>query len=144
MLGFNVKILDDAQKESQERGLKIFTEKIIYNLVRNYTDWVTYQREHEESIVFNELPPICKFQFMKGFIFRRNDPAVFGAEVHVGKLRQKVYVMIKMVKRSALFSKYRKAIKLLKRLKKECKLQFQLRALQLEDKSMREICFIRI
>ena len=93
VLGFNVKVLDDAQRESQERNVKIFNEQIIYNLVRTYTDWVTYQREHEESILFNEIPPICKFQFMKGFIFRRNDPAVFGAEVLVGKLRKKVLVM---------------------------------------------------
>jgi translation initiation factor 5B len=93
LLGFNVKVLDDAQKESQERGVKIFNERIIYNLVRSYTDWVTYQKEHEYSIIFNEIPPICKFQFLKGFIFRRNDPAVFGAEVLIGKLRQKVLVI---------------------------------------------------
>jgi translation initiation factor 5B len=93
LLGFNVKVLEDAQKEAQDRKLKIFNEQIIYNLVRSYTDWVTYQREHEESIIFNELPPICKFQFLKGFIFRRNDPAVFGAEIQVGRLRQKVHVI---------------------------------------------------
>jgi translation initiation factor 5B len=93
VLGFNVKVLDDAEKESHERNVKIFNEQIIYNLVRNYTDWVTYQREHEESILFNEIPPICKFQFMRGYIFRRNDPAVFGAEILVGRLRQKVVVI---------------------------------------------------
>jgi translation initiation factor 5B len=93
VLGFNVKVLDDAEKESYERNIKIFNERIIYNLVRNYTDWVTYQREHEESILFNEIPPICKFQFMRGYIFRRNDPAVFGAEILVGKLRKKVVVV---------------------------------------------------
>ncbi|MFL6377577.1 MAG: translation initiation factor IF-2 [Nitrososphaeraceae archaeon] len=93
VLGFNVKVLDDAEKESHERNVKIFNEPIIYNLVRNYTDWVTYQREHEESILFNEIPPICKFQFMRGYIFRRNDPAVFGAEILVGRLRQKVLVI---------------------------------------------------
>ena len=93
VLGFNVKVLDDAEKESYERNIKIFNERIIYNLVRNYTEWVTYQREHEESILFNDIPPICKFQFMRGYIFRRNDPAVFGAEILVGKLRQKVVVI---------------------------------------------------
>lgn len=93
VLGFNVKVLEDAQRESLERNVKIFNERIIYNLVRSYTDWVQYQREHEESILFNEIPPVCKFQFMKGFVFRRNDPAVFGAEILVGKLRQKVQVM---------------------------------------------------
>jgi translation initiation factor 5B len=93
VLGFNVKILDEANREAQERGIQVFNEKVIYNLVRNYTDWVNYQREHEESILFNEIPPVCKFQFMKGFVFRRNYPAVFGAEIQIGKLRQKVEVI---------------------------------------------------
>jgi translation initiation factor 5B len=93
ILGFNVKVLEDAQKEAQDRGVKIFNEQIIYNLVRTYTDWVAYQKEHEESILFNELPPICKFQFLKGFIFRRSDPAVFGTEIQVGRLRQKVHAI---------------------------------------------------
>ena len=93
VLGFNIKVLDDAEKESYERNIKIFNERIIYNLVRNYTDWVTYQREHEDSILYNEIPPICKFQFMRGYIFRRNDPAVFGAEILVGRLRQKVTIV---------------------------------------------------
>jgi translation initiation factor 5B len=93
ILGFNIKILEEANREAQERGIPIFSERIIYNLVRNYTDWVNYQKEHEESILFNEIPPICRFQFMKGFIFRRNYPAVFGAEILIGKLRQKVQVI---------------------------------------------------
>jgi translation initiation factor 5B len=93
VLGFSVRILEDAQKEAQDREIKIFNEQIIYNLVRGYTDWVAYQREHEESILFNELPPLCRFQFLKGFVFRRNDPAVFGAEIQVGKLKQKVQVI---------------------------------------------------
>jgi translation initiation factor 5B len=93
VLGFNVRILEDALKEAQERDIKIFNEQIIYNLVRSYVDWAKYQKEHEESILFNEIPPICKFQFMKGFIFRRNNPAVFGAEILIGKLRQKIRVI---------------------------------------------------
>lgn len=93
VLGFSVKVLDDAEKEAQDRGVKVFNEQIIYNLVRSYTDWVEYQREHEESIIFKELPPVCKFQFMKGFVFRRNDPAVFGAEILAGRLKQKVQVI---------------------------------------------------
>ena len=30
---------------------------------------------------------------MKGYVFRRNNPAVFGAEILIGKLRQKISVM---------------------------------------------------
>jgi len=93
VLGFSVKVLEDAEREAQDHGVKVFNEQIIYNLVRSYTDWVTYQKEHEESILFNELPPVCKFQFMKGYVFRRNDPAVFGAEILAGKLKQKIPVI---------------------------------------------------
>ncbi|MDW3604077.1 MAG: translation initiation factor IF-2 [Nitrososphaeraceae archaeon] len=93
ILGFNVKVLDDAKKEAAEREVHIFNEKVIYNLVRNYTDWIKYQKEHADSIMFEEIPPICKIQFLKGFVFRRNDPAVFGAEILIGKLRQKNQVI---------------------------------------------------
>ena len=93
VLGFNVKVLEEAEKEAFERKIKIFNEKIIYNLVRSYSEWVDYEKLHADSIIFNEIPPICKFQFMKGYIFRRNDPAVFGAEILVGKLKQKVSVI---------------------------------------------------
>ena len=93
VLGFNVKVFEDAEKEAFERKIKIFNEKIIYNLVRSYSEWVDYEKVHEDSIIFNEIPPICKFQFMKGYVFRRNNPAVFGAEILVGKLRQKITVM---------------------------------------------------
>jgi translation initiation factor 5B len=93
ILGFNVRVLDEAEREASERGIKIFNEKIIYNLVRSYTDWVSYQKEHEDSILFNEISPVCKFQFLKGYVFRRNDPAVFGAEILIGRLRQKVPVI---------------------------------------------------
>jgi translation initiation factor 5B len=93
ILGFNVKILEEANKEANERGIQMFSEQIIYNLVRSYTDWVKYQKEHEESILFNEIPPICRFQFMKGYVFRRNYPAVFGAEIQLGRLRQKVEII---------------------------------------------------
>lgn len=93
ILGFNVKILEDAEKESIERDIKIFNERVIYNLVRSYTDWVSYQKNHEDSILFNELSPVCKFEFMKGYVFRRSDPAVFGAEINIGKMKQKMSIM---------------------------------------------------
>lgn len=93
ILAFNVRILDDAVKEALDRGVKIFDDKIIYNLVRSYFDWTEYQKDHQDVILFNEIPPVCKFQFLKSFVFRRSDPAVFGAEILTGRLRQKVPVL---------------------------------------------------
>ena len=93
VLAFNVKLLEDAEEESTARSVKIFNEQIIYNLVKGYTDWAAFEKEREESTLFTSLITPCKFVFMKGFVFRRNDPAIFGVEIKVGRLKQKSIVM---------------------------------------------------
>jgi translation initiation factor 5B len=93
VLAFNVKLLEDAEEESTARSVKIFNEQIIYNLVKGYVDWAAFEKEREESTLFASLVTPCKFVFMKGFVFRRNDPAIFGAEIKAGRLKQKSVVM---------------------------------------------------
>jgi len=95
VLAFSVKLLEDAEEESTIRSVKIFNEQIIYNLVKGYTDWAAFEKEREESTLFASLITPCKFVFMKGFVFRRNDPAIFGVEIKVGRLKQKSTVMNK-------------------------------------------------
>ncbi|MGH9922824.1 MAG: translation initiation factor IF-2, partial [Nitrososphaerales archaeon] len=93
VLAFNVKLLEDAEEESTARSVKMFNEQIIYNLVKSYIDWSAFEKEREESTLFAALITPCKFVFMKGFVFRRNDPAIFGVEIKVGRLKQKSVVM---------------------------------------------------
>ena len=93
VLGFNVKVLEDAEVESNDRTIKIFNEQIIYNLVKTYIDWSTFEKEREESTLFSSLIMPCKFVFLKGLVFRRNSPAIFGVEIKVGRLKQKSVVM---------------------------------------------------
>jgi len=93
VLAFNVKVLQDAEEESAARSVKVFNEQIIYNLVKGYTDWASLEKEREESTLFASLATPCKFVFMKGFIFRRNNPAIFGVEIKTGRLKQKSVVM---------------------------------------------------
>lgn len=93
ILAFNVKTLPDAESESDVSHIRIFNHKIIYSLIDDYTKWVKDDTTHEEDAVFSELTPIAKFTFLKGFIFRNNDPAVFGIRVDSGTLRQKVNFM---------------------------------------------------
>ncbi|MEM2760816.1 MAG: translation initiation factor IF-2 [Nitrososphaerales archaeon] len=95
VLAFNVRVFEDAEIEAQNRSVKLFKEQIIYNLVKSYTDWVSFEKEREESTLFNELITPCKFLFLKGFVFRRNNPAIFGVEIKSGKLKQKSIVMNK-------------------------------------------------
>jgi len=95
VLAFNVKVMQEAQQEADDHHIKIFTDKVIYSLIDNYTAWVDEDKLHEEDAIFSELTPLAKFTFLKGYIFRNNDPAVFGIRVDVGTLRQKAPFMNK-------------------------------------------------
>ena len=95
ILAFNVKVLQDAETEADDNHIRIFTDKIIYSLIDTYTQWVEDDKADEENSILKELTPISKFTFLKGFVFRNNNPAVFGIRVDVGNLRQKVAFMNK-------------------------------------------------
>ena len=95
VLAFNVKILPDANEESEISHVKLFEDKVIYSLIDNYNNWVEEDTAHEEDAVFAEMTPVSKFTFLKGFVFRNNNPAVFGIRVDVGTLKQKIPFMNK-------------------------------------------------
>ena len=95
VLAFNVKILPDAKEESETSFIKVFEDRIIYSLIDNYNAWVEEDAAHEEDAIFSELTGVSKFTFLKGYVFRNNNPAVFGIRVDVGTLRQKVPFMNK-------------------------------------------------
>lgn len=93
VLAFNVKFLPDAEIEAFDSNVKVFADEIIYSLIDNYVKWITDEQAMEHRTGLQALTPLCKFQFLKGFVFRRNGPAVFGVEILQGRLRQKAQVM---------------------------------------------------
>jgi len=95
ILAFNVKILPDAKEESENSHIRIFEDKVIYSLIDNYNAWVEEDTAHEEDAIFAEFTPISKFKFLKGYVFRNNNPAVFGIQVDAGELRHKIPFMNK-------------------------------------------------
>ena len=99
ILSFNVKVFDDAVTESEESHIRIFEDKIIYSLIDDYTLWVEQDSADVDTAIFNEMTPVTKFTFLKGYAFRNNNPAVFGIKVDVGLLRQKIPFMNKSGKK---------------------------------------------
>lgn len=99
ILSFNVKILPDAKEESEKSHVRIFENKIIYSLMDTYDKWVTDDTAHQEDAIFAEITPVAKFTFLAGYVFRHNDPAVFGIRVDAGVLKQKIQFMNKHGKR---------------------------------------------
>ena len=93
VLAFNVRVLPDAAEEAEAGRIRIFQDKVIYRLIDDYTGWVRDDIIHEEDAVFSEITPLAKFTFLKGYVFRNNNPAVFGIRVDSGVLRSKVPFM---------------------------------------------------
>ncbi len=99
ILAFNVKISPEAETESENYHIRIFSDKVIYSLLDSYTQWVDEDSSNVENSMFAELTPIGKFTFLKGYIFRNSNPAVFGIRVDAGILRQKIAFMNKSGKK---------------------------------------------
>ncbi|MBL7001323.1 MAG: translation initiation factor IF-2 [Nitrosopumilus sp.] len=93
ILSFNVKVLPDAKEESEDSHIKVFEDKVIYSLIDNYNAWVEEDTANQDDAIFSELTPISKFTFLKGMVFRNNNPAVFGIRVDVGNLKHKIPFM---------------------------------------------------
>lgn len=99
ILAFNVRVLPDAREESEAGHVRIFEDRVIYSMIDEYNRWVADDTAHEEDAVFAELTPIAKFTFLKGYVFRNNDPAVFGIRIDAGILKQKAQFMNKSGRR---------------------------------------------
>ncbi|MDD9813835.1 MAG: translation initiation factor IF-2 [Thaumarchaeota archaeon] len=93
ILAFNVRVLPDAREEADAHHVRIFDNRVIYDLVDSYTRWVGEDSAHIEDAIFSEMTPVSRFTFMEGCAFRNSGPAVFGVRVEVGTLRQKVQFM---------------------------------------------------
>lgn len=93
VLAFNIKVLPDAKDESDDSHIKIFEDKVIYSLIDNYNAWVEEDTANAEDAIFSELTTLSKFTFLKGYVFRNKNPAVFGIRVDVGTLKQKTPFM---------------------------------------------------
>ncbi|HEY6282816.1 MAG TPA: translation initiation factor IF-2, partial [Nitrososphaerales archaeon] len=91
ILGFDSKVLPEAKEHVGTSP--IFVSGIIYEVIDNYVNWAAAKRDADEKAALSNLTRPAKLKAMPGMFFRRNDPAVFGVEVVVGRLRPKVKLM---------------------------------------------------
>jgi translation initiation factor 5B len=93
ILGFNVKLLPDAEQEIKETAIPVFTGDIIYRVLEDYSRWVETQRAAGVKAEMELLIRPGKMKILKGFVFRRNDPAIVGVEVLDGIIKPKYPVV---------------------------------------------------
>ncbi len=95
VLGFNVDVDEEAGKEADFRNVKIFNEKVIYSLIDFYKKYCTDVTKAEKEKELACLVWPVEFELIRGKVFRNNKPAIVGAKVNEGKLKEGWKVMNK-------------------------------------------------
>jgi translation initiation factor 5B len=81
ILAFNV------SADIESTNVKIIANSIIYKLLEDFEKWQVEEKKRLESKELEELVTPCKFQLMKGYVFRQNNPAVVGVDVLAGTIK---------------------------------------------------------
>ncbi len=89
ILCFNVKLLPDAEEEISTSGIPVFRGDIIYHVLEEYARWVEAQKSAGVKAEMDLLIRPGKVKLLKGFVFRRSNPAIVGVEVLGGVIRPK-------------------------------------------------------
>ena len=89
ILCFNVRLLPDAELELSISGIPVFKGDVIYHVLEEYSRWVETQKSAGVKAEMELLIRPGKIRLLKGFVFRRSDPAIVGVEVVDGLIRPK-------------------------------------------------------
>jgi len=87
ILGFNVSISKDAEPEALSKGVKVFTNQIVYRLIEDYVEWTEESKKKTESDKRGEFSFPAKFKMLPGCMFHASKPAIIGVRVLAGRIR---------------------------------------------------------
>jgi len=85
ILGFNVRVLPDAEKEASK--VKIFTNNVVYKIIEDYQEWAEEKKRELEAEKRMEITFPGKFKILPEYIFRLSKPAIVGVRVLGGRIR---------------------------------------------------------
>ncbi|WP_231855751.1 translation initiation factor IF-2 [Thermococcus peptonophilus] len=89
VLGFNVKVNEDAEEVANAKGVPIFVGNIIYKLIEDYEAWVKEEEEKRKRELLKNVtfPGVIRLYPDERYVFRRSKPAIVGVEVLEGRIR---------------------------------------------------------
>jgi len=87
ILGFNVKVLPEAEEEAKRFNVPIFTHNVIYQLLEEFEKWLREQKEADKRRELEQLVRPGKIRILPGYVFRRSNPAIVGVEVLGGIIK---------------------------------------------------------
>jgi translation initiation factor 5B len=95
IFAFNVKIIRDVEDLAREKGIKIFSEKIVYSIYENYQEWKYLQESEKKKQALEKLVWPAKIKILKGCVFHQSNPCIIGVEVMSGRIRTRIRLINK-------------------------------------------------
>ncbi|MBI5035993.1 translation initiation factor IF-2 [Candidatus Micrarchaeota archaeon] len=86
---------EDIRKLAEEEEVKLFEEKIIYNLILNYQKWREEEELKTRKHAFATLTLPAKIRVLVGHCFRACKPCIVGVEVLEGRIKKGTGLMNK-------------------------------------------------
>jgi translation initiation factor 5B len=87
ILGFSTEEDDDVKEMTKEKSnIKIIKNEVIYKLIEDLTKYQEEKRNEIKREKLTALTSVCKLTILHQYIFRNNNPAVFGIRVEAGKI----------------------------------------------------------
>ncbi|MFW5911589.1 MAG: translation initiation factor IF-2 [Halolamina sp.] len=87
ILGFNVDVLPDAERELDRQEVKLFNHDVIYQLVEDYEAFVEARQREQQETVLDKIHRPARFRILQDHTFRQNNPAVVGVEIVAGTIQ---------------------------------------------------------
>jgi len=92
ILGFNVDVLPDAERELEQSEVTLFNDDVIYQLVEDYEEHVAEMQRAQQETILDKIVRPARFQILDDHTFRQSDPAVVGVEVMSGTINNNTNV----------------------------------------------------
>ncbi|WP_297068011.1 translation initiation factor IF-2, partial [Thermococcus sp.] len=89
VLGFNVKVNEDAEEVAKAKGVPVFVGNIIYKLIEDYEAWVKAEEEKKKRELLSRVtfPGVIRLYPDERYVFRRSHPAIVGVDVVEGRIK---------------------------------------------------------
>ncbi|AEH24035.1 intein-containing translation initiation factor aIF-2 [Pyrococcus yayanosii] len=89
VLGFNVKVNEDAEEVAKAKGVPIFVGNVIYKLIEDYEAWMKAEEEKKKRELLSRVtfPGVIRLYPDERYVFRRSNPAIVGIEVLEGRIK---------------------------------------------------------
>ncbi|MCL9816719.1 translation initiation factor IF-2 [Natronocalculus amylovorans] len=93
ILGFNVDVLSNAERELENSDVRLFNDDVIYQLIEEYEGFVEELKRAQQETILDKIVRPARFRVLEDHVFRQSNPAVVGVEVMSGTMKNNMRVV---------------------------------------------------